>query len=200
MACRGTRTAMSHSRPPISSRRGACEDAAWSYRNPAHVITKSALVRRGDDMGLLVGLASGPAPVSRSAPPLARTTRWAGRSSLSRPRAPTDSRRYGSSRARVCGTSSMVAGRSSGLNDTQIAEVLEQAEEAGAERAGDDAPACEGGVACVPGAARRGVPERAGEVRAQSRTCAAAEMEDGRSARDEGDGAAVGGQWRICSS
>lgn len=110
----------------------ACLEVCLDYRNPAHVITKSALVRR--DIALLAELgAKARAGVTVSIPfaddAMGRAIE---------PLASACSNRFETIRqlaAAGVATSVNVAPIIPGLNDTQVVEVLERAKEAGAQRA-----------------------------------------------------------------
>lgn len=111
----------------------ACLSVCLEYRNPAHVITKSALVRR--DIGLLAELGKrARVGVSISIP---YADDAMGRAI--EPLASACSNRFETVRQLAAAgvrVSVLVAPIIPGLNDTQIGEVLERAKEAGAERAG----------------------------------------------------------------
>jgi DNA repair photolyase len=103
------------------------------YRNPAHVITKSALVRR--DIGLFMELAKRASAGVTISIPFADDAM--GRAI--EPLASSCTNRFETIRQLASAgvrTSVIMAPIIPGLNDTQIAEVLERAKEAGAERAG----------------------------------------------------------------
>ena len=111
----------------------ACLSVCLEYRNPAHVITKSALVRR--DIALLAELGK------RARVGVAVSIPYAD-DAMGRaiePLASACSNRFETLRQLSDAgvkTSVMVAPIIPGLNDSQIVEVLERAKEAGAERAG----------------------------------------------------------------
>lgn len=110
-----------------------CLEVCLEYRNPAHVITKSALVRR--DIGLFVELGKRASAGVTISIPFADDAM--GRAI--EPLASSCSNRFETIRQLASAgvrTSVIMAPIIPGLNDTQIAEVLERAKEAGAERAG----------------------------------------------------------------
>ncbi len=109
-----------------------CLEVCLDYRNPAHVITKSALVRR--DIPLFVELAKRASAGVTISIPFADDAM--GRAI--EPLASACSNRFETIRLLAeagVRTSVIMAPIIPGLNDTQIAEVLERAREAGAERA-----------------------------------------------------------------
>ena len=111
----------------------ACLSVCLEYRNPAHVITKSALVRR--DIGLLAELAKRARMGVSISIPYADDAM--GRAI--EPLASACSNRFETVRQLAASgvrVSVLVAPIIPGLNDSQIGEVLERAKEAGAERAG----------------------------------------------------------------
>lgn len=110
----------------------ACLEVCLEYRNPAHVITKSALVRRDVELlaelsrkaraGVTISIPFADDAMGRAIEPLASAC----------------SNRFETIRLLASAgvrTSVNVAPIIPGLNDTQIVEVLERAKEAGAERA-----------------------------------------------------------------
>lgn len=110
----------------------ACLEVCLDYRNPAHVITKSALVRR--DVALLAELGRTARVGVTVSIPFADDAM--GRAI--EPLASACSSRFDTIRLLAdagIATSVNVAPIIPGLNDTQIVEVLERAKEAGAQRA-----------------------------------------------------------------
>lgn len=110
----------------------ACLEVCLDYRNPAHVITKSALVRR--DVALLAELGRRARVGVTVSIPFADDAM--GRAI--EPLASACSNRFDTIRLLAdagIATSVNVAPIIPGLNDTQIVEVLERAKEAGAQRA-----------------------------------------------------------------
>ncbi|MEZ4294226.1 MAG: PA0069 family radical SAM protein [Polyangiaceae bacterium] len=111
----------------------ACLSVCLDYRNPAHVITKSALVRRDIDVlaklhqqaraGVTLSIPFADDAMGRAIEPLASscTNRFETLRRLSAAGIPV---------------SVNVAPIIPGLNDTQVVEILERAKEAGATRAG----------------------------------------------------------------
>jgi DNA repair photolyase len=110
----------------------ACLEVCVEYRNPAHIITKSALVRR--DIALLAKLAK----VARAGVTVSIPYADDAMGRAIEPLASACSNRFETIRQLTAAgikTSVNVAPIIPGLNDTQVVEVLERAREAGATRA-----------------------------------------------------------------